>query len=113
MNQNINLPTKRDIIDAAIQRTKDGLFRQNFIPWKFRAQNSLFEPPLVEKRIIQNIILQELESNRNQTSSGDNESYQLHINADGTTTITAATAIGISHGLSTFVQLFYEHSRVS
>lgn len=38
------------------------------------------------------------------------ESYELELTKDGTVTITAATPLGISYGLTTFTQLFYKHS---
>lgn len=38
------------------------------------------------------------------------ESYSLTITSSGETTISAKTSIGLSYGLTTFTQLFYEHS---
>lgn len=38
------------------------------------------------------------------------ESYTLNITEEGEVTITAASSIGLLYGLTTFTQLFYQHS---
>lgn len=102
------------IIQAALSRTGQTLFEQNFVPWKFHPRNSNYEPPTTSKTMINSIALQQTAldpSNLANPKDGDiDESYSLDLSASGEVTITGASSIGIAHGLTTFTQLFYQHS---
>ena len=103
------------VIDAAIDRAKDRLFNEKFIPWKFHPRNSNFEPSEdTTKSYISKIVLQQNASdavNIFKALDGElDESYSLAINADSQATITSSTTIGILRALETLVQLFYQHS---
>ena len=103
------------VIDAAIDRTKDRLFNEKFIPWKFHPRNSNFEPSEnTAKSYISKIVLQQnaLDPvNIFKTLDGElDESYSLAITVDSRATITSSTTIGVLRALETLVQLFYQHS---
>jgi len=103
------------VIQAAISRSSQTLFQQNFIPWKFHPRNSNFEPSIGSKTsFIQSITLQQQSpdpTNITRPVAGQiDESYSVQITASGKVTITANSSYGIAHGLTTFTQLFYQHS---
>ena len=103
------------IVDAAIDRTRDRLINENFIPWKFHPRNSNFEPSTdALKLFIGKIdLLQKASdpSNLFTTLDGElDESYSLEITEDGQATITSLTSVGILYALETLVQLFYQSS---
>ena len=106
----------RTVVEAAIDRTKDRLFNEKFIPWKFHPRNSNFEPSKnTTKLYISNIVLLQTASdpvNVFKALDGElDESYNLAITVDGEATITSPTTIGILRALETLVQLFYQSSR--
>lgn len=100
------------IIRAAISRTAQTLFQQNFVPWKFHPRNSNFEPAPGSGASIRSITLHQTAldpSNIANPHDGDiDESYSLDVTASGDVTITGASSFGIAHGLTTFTQLFYQ-----
>ena len=103
------------LVDAAINRTRDRLFNEKFIPWKFHPRDSNFEPSAnALKSYITDINLLQNSSdpiNVFKTSDGElDESYSLEITEDGQVTITSSTSIGILRALETLVQLFYQSS---
>lgn len=109
------MPTlsSESVIDAAITRTKDRLFSDRFIPWKFHPRNSNFEPPSTATKtyISQIMLLQNVSDPINvfKAPSGElDESYSLAITQDGQVAITSMTSIGILHALETLTQLFYQ-----
>lgn len=108
-------PSQR-IVSTAIDRTYDTILRKNFVPWKFHPRFSDFEPDISgEKVLIKTIALQQNGTDpedilKPATGSVD-ESYALTVSESGEVTITAATSIGLAHGLTTFTQLFYKHSK--
>ncbi|KAI4177665.1 MAG: hypothetical protein LQ343_000128 [Gyalolechia ehrenbergii] len=114
-NSTLNTASSYAIVQAAIQRTQDRLFEDNFVPWKFHPRNSDFEPPSNGSRTyIRNVSIQQ-----NQTDSAAilkplagevNEQYTLSISTAGAVEITAISSIGILRSLETFTQLFYRHS---
>jgi hypothetical protein len=104
-------PTDFEIIDTAIEQTKKSILHQNFIPWKFHPRRSNFEPATTPKITINRVILQQTRNSKAKNKQ-DDESYSLVLGSDGSAEISAPTAIGISYGLVTFSQLFYEHSKV-
>lgn len=103
------------VIDAAIARTRDRLFNDNFIPWKFHPRNSNFEPPSnASKLYISEVaLLQNGSDPTNAFKSLDgqlDETYNLAIFQDGQVTITSSSSIGLLHALETLTQLFYQSS---
>ena len=103
------------MVDAAIDRTKDRLFNEEFIPWKFHPRNSNFEPSenTMKSYINKVALLQNASDPVNIFKALDgelDESYSLAITVDSQATITSSTTIGILHALETLVQLFYQHS---
>ena len=105
----------RTVINAAIDRTKDRLFNEKFIPWKFHPRNSNFEPSVntIKSHIRTIALLQNASDPVNIFKALDgelDESYTLAITVDGQATITSSTTIGILRALETLVQLFYRSS---
>lgn len=105
----------RMLVDAAIDRTRDRLLSEKFIPWKFHPRNSKFEPsPNAPKSYISEIALLQNASDPNnivKALDGElNESYSLEIAENGQATITSVTSTGILRALETLVQLFYQFS---
>lgn len=102
------------IVNTAIRRTLDTIFSQNFVPWKFNPRNSDFEPALQNQQYIQSITLQlngQDATQGNQSTSPVDESYSLSVPLSGEVTITANSSVGLSYGLTTFSQLFFQHSQ--
>lgn len=108
--------TFQKVISTAIKQTTQALFEQNFVPWKFHPRHSDFEPSKNDSCVsITSIALEQTSSdpkNVLKPLDGDvDESYSVSISSNGQATISAASSIGIAHGLTTFTQLFYKHSR--
>ena len=84
------------------------------MPWKFHPRNANFEPSTSNKQYISVVnLVQNGTDPANLLSALDgdvDESYSLELTTSGTVTITASTSIGIVRGLTTFSQLFFEHS---
>lgn len=102
-------------MNNAVQRTFETIFEQNFIPWKFNPRNTDFEPAtgsnssyIVSVSLVQN---EPSSQNVSQWATPVDESYTLSVPLSGEVTITANTSIGLSYGLTTFSQLFFEHSQ--
>ncbi|KAI4726057.1 putative cytochrome 52A4 [Aureobasidium sp. EXF-10728] len=107
--------SSQKVISTAIETTTQTLFEQNFIPWKFHPRHSNFEPAMnASCTWIRTVHLEQTDAdpaNVTKPLAGDvDESYSLSITTDGQVTITAASSVGIAHGLTTFTQLFYKHS---
>ena len=105
----------RMVVNAAIDRTKDRLSTEKFIPWKFHPRNSHFEPSenTIKSYISKVELLQNASDPVNIFKALDgelDESYTLAITVDGQATITSSTTIGILRALETLVQLFYQSS---
>lgn len=103
-------------IRKAIRRAKEEIIRQSFVPWKFHPKNSDFEPERRGARVIEEVkvVLTGKGEKRRPKIGEVDESYEVVIDTTGrsaTATISAKTSIGILHGLETFKQLFYKHSR--
>lgn len=108
-------PRSKMLVDAAINRTRDLLFNENFIPWKFHPRNSTFEPSTNALRsYINEIALIQNASDPNdilKALDGElDESYSLEITENSQATITSQTSTGILRALETLVQLFYHFS---
>jgi hexosaminidase len=104
-------PTDFEIIETAIEETKKAVLRQNIVPWQFHPRRSNFEPVTTAQTKIEKVVLQQTRNSKAKNKQ-DDESYSLVLRSDGTAEISAPTAIGISYGLASFIQLFYEHSKV-
>ncbi|THX71913.1 putative cytochrome 52A4 [Aureobasidium pullulans] len=107
--------SSQKIISTAIKTTTQTLFEQNFVPWKLHPRHSDFEPAMnASCTYIKSIRLEQTDSdpaNVTKPLAGDiDESYSLFITSEGHATISAASSVGIAHGLTTFTQLFYKHS---
>lgn len=104
------LPSGWDMVQSAVERTKTSITRHNFVPWQFHPRHSDFEPPTTSKTWIENVTVR-----RAVSSDGLNEheeAYSIHVGDTGSASITANTAIGLVRALTSFMQLFYEHSEV-
>jgi len=104
------------IIATAISSAKDTLFNKNFVPWKFHPRNSAYEPTWNTSRTyIRTVVLRQNDTDPQDVFkplAGDvDESYSLSLTTDGKVTVTAPSSIGLAHGLTTFTQLFYKHTR--
>lgn len=111
-HQNIS---SQKVISTAIKRTTQTLFEQNFVPWQFHPRHSDFEPAMNASRtLIKSITLKQTDldhENALKPLAGEvDESYSVSVASNGQVTISAASSIGIAHGLTTFTQLFYKHS---
>ncbi|KAG9671044.1 putative cytochrome 52A4, partial [Aureobasidium melanogenum] len=103
------------VISTAIKSTTQTLFEQNFVPWKFHPRHSDFEPATnASCTYIETVYLKQTDADpaniTKPLAGGVDESYSISIATNGQATITAASSIGIVHGLTTFTQLFYKHS---
>ena len=107
--------TQNNIIETAMANARDTISNKNFVPWRFHPRNTNFQPNAhVSRTCITSISLSQNGTDPagvQKPLAGDNdESYSLSISSDGTARITAATSIGLAHGLTTFTQLFYKHA---
>lgn len=107
-------PTGDDIVRFAVGRTREMVFQKNFVPWMLNPRRSKFEPdaPASNNSAISEVVLRQLKKDPEDiTRKIDvDESYTLDISPTGEVKIEANTSIGLSHGLSSFSQLFYAHS---
>jgi hexosaminidase len=109
--------SSQSIVQGAIIRAKKALFDQNLVPWKLVARNELanFEPSAnYPKTYIKRVEITQTgmdNANTFRPLAGQvDESYNLTIDKDGTTKISAVSSVGVLHALETFIQLFYQHS---
>lgn len=105
---------RSSIVSTAIDCTLDTIFTKTFYPWKLRPRNTNFDPPAETNNRIATINLIQYKPDPTNSSStrADNldESYSLSVTTSGTVTITANSSVGISYGLTTFSQLFFQTS---
>ena len=102
-----------DILTGAVARLPADVKSSAFVPWKFSPKNADFEPSPTDQTFISNLAVQVGGANTTTNSSSVDESYTLDVGTDGSATVTANTAIGALHGMSSFIQLFYAHSDTS
>ncbi|KAI9738813.1 MAG: N-acetyl-glucosamine-6-phosphate deacetylase [Cirrosporium novae-zelandiae] len=114
-NSSIGSFTGFDQIDRyssdALNRCRQDLFEDDFVPWKFHPRNSDFEPTLSNSSVyIKTVTVSQATSSSNSSSHfstyGD-ESYELNISENGDASIAANTTLGVLRALETFKQLFY------
>lgn len=105
-----------EIVKAAVSRTLDGIFSDNFVPWMLvpRYQLSSYEPALNASASSLlgslDITLTSSNSTFKPSAAEVDESYNLTISEAGAAKLSAYSTNGVLHGLQTFSQLFYEHS---
>ncbi|MCJ1427664.1 N-acetyl-glucosamine-6-phosphate deacetylase [Sticta canariensis] len=114
-NQSTFSPYAPPIIQSAFDRTRQNLFEDKFVPWKFHPRNSPFEPSLDHQIFIHHVYVQQ---NRTESKNASrplarevDESYTLSITENGAVRITAVSSSGVLYALETFTQLFYQHSQ--
>ncbi|KAL7267699.1 Glucosamine-6-phosphate isomerase (Glucosamine-6-phosphate deaminase) (GNPDA) (GlcN6P deaminase) [Rhizina undulata] len=105
-------------------RTKNFLFKENFVPWKFHPRGTKFEPARDAGTVIRTVHITQLEADTTATPEyGEiDESYNLTIPSasdqawynvtsgetdSSTIYISAVSSYGVLHGLTTLSQLFY------
>lgn len=106
------------IVQAAVSRTLESLFKKSFVPWKLYPRNQLskFEPEdcHCDQTFIQSLKIVQMgtdDSSSFKPLAGQvDESYNLTIGTNGQAAIYAISHVGVLHALETFSQLFYEHS---
>ncbi|KAF2877775.1 glycoside hydrolase superfamily [Massariosphaeria phaeospora] len=106
-------PTGADIIHHAIKSARETIFERGLYPWKFRPRE--WEEPQKDNSghisTVQVKLLQSEDENPAKPLAGKvDESYKLTLTEAGEATILANSSVGIVRGLTTFTQLFYEHS---
>ncbi|KAL2124498.1 hypothetical protein VTJ04DRAFT_863 [Mycothermus thermophilus] len=107
--------TSKEVVQAGVSRTLDGIFGSKFVPWKLHKPGSQFEPDLHKgQKWISTFEIVQTAKDKPSTFkplAGEvDESYKLSVSAEGAAKLTAASSIGILRGLETFSQLFYQHS---
>ena len=104
----------QEIVNTAIQRAFSTIFDTNFVPWKFNPRTSSYEPTLSDNGYITSITLRQNEIDPTEIGSGHSapdESYTVSMPLSGHVLITANSSVGLSYGLTTFSQLFFQHSK--
>lgn len=86
------------------------------MPWRFYPRNEIsqYEPAASHPKIyIKRLTITQTGSDTTfkPVANEVDESYELSINQDGTSSITAKTSAGILLALQSFTQLFYLHSQ--
>ena len=106
-------PSREDMINYAISSAKHTIFNKNFIPWKFHPRN-WEEPDPTKATYISTVSIVLLQDDPDDIAKplaeSVDESYALSLTASAKVTIEANSSIGIVRGLTTFTQLFYQHS---
>ena len=104
--------SSRSIVQGAIARTMDTLFKQSFVPWKLVARNELakFEPEEhAKKQYITNLAITQTGNDNSSTfkplAGQVDESYNLTIGMEGIAKLSAVSSTGVLHGLQTFTQV--------
>jgi hexosaminidase len=102
-----------DLIRYAIDSAQNTIFKKSFVPWKFHPRNWT-EPGLSNVPSISRVDLKLLqndpEDSSNPLAGNTDESYDLSLTEDGEATISANSSVGIIRGLTTFTQLFFQHT---
>jgi hexosaminidase len=103
-----------DLVQYAIRSAYNSLFNHNIVPWKFHPRNWT-EHSLESVPYISHVDLKLLQNDPDEivkSLAGDvDESYTLILTEIGNATISANTSVGLVRGLTTFTQLFFQHSR--
>lgn len=109
--------SSQSIVQGGISRALETIFSSSLVPWKLVPRDGLssFEPAFGSNNTyIESIVITQTGTDNSSTfkplAGQVDESYSLIIGTDGTTQISAVSSTGVLHALTTFVQLFYEHS---
>lgn len=103
-----------DIVDFAIRSAWKTVFEQGFYPWKFHSRN--WDEPAQGKKAryvdrVEIRLLAPESADVARALAGDvDESYTLELTEGGVATIAANSSVGVARGLTTFTQLFFQHS---
>lgn len=102
-----------DIIDNAIRAAWTTVFKHGFYPWRFHPRN--WDEPMPGKdAYIDHVDIRLLAPDTSDVATalaGEvDESYTLSVTESGIASIAANSSIGIARGLTTFTQLFFQHS---
>ncbi|MCJ1471402.1 N-acetyl-glucosamine-6-phosphate deacetylase [Lambiella insularis] len=109
----VHTASSKEILQAAVNRTKLALFSDRFVPYKFHPRNTGFEPSATsERKYIHQINIEEhqLDGSHDARKYISRDAYSMHIANEGVTTIKIVSFEGGLYALSTFSQLFYAHS---
>jgi hexosaminidase len=106
------LPSDLQIVEAAVKRAREDVLGQTFVPWKFHARHSVFEPVSAQKEFVRVVNVLAVKPTAPNLLNLSSESYSLHITEGGVANISSSTSIGLLRGLTTLSQLFYDHSEV-
>ncbi|ORY11837.1 glycoside hydrolase superfamily [Clohesyomyces aquaticus] len=106
-------PNADDMVDYAIKQTHRTIFDHGFVPWKFHPRG--WEEPNPESatyiKTIELSLLKNDPENLVKPLAGEvDESYMLSVTENGKATVQANSTVGIVRGLTTFTQLFFQHS---
>jgi len=105
-----------DLIKHAVNSAHNSMFERNLDPWKFHPRNWT-EPVLSNVPQISHVKLKILQNDPEDIAkalAGNiDESYSLSLTETGEATISANSSVGIIRGLTTFTQLFFQHSSPS
>ncbi|KJZ79133.1 hypothetical protein HIM_01284 [Hirsutella minnesotensis 3608] len=106
----------KQIVESGVSRALKSIFKDNFVPWKLRPRNSDFEPDVRgNKKWIKSIEIKQTERDDPKVfrpRAGDvDESYSLDVGKDGQVVLRCKSSTGCLHGLESFTQLFFKHSK--
>ncbi|MCJ1446569.1 MAG: N-acetyl-glucosamine-6-phosphate deacetylase [Stictis urceolatum] len=102
----------KDVLEGAIQRFKDAVFQQSFVPEKFHPRNEFYEPGIDSSSFfINEITIQDYSESVTDTSTSSPEAYTIEITSSGSITIQCSNYLGGLRALSTIQQLFYNRSQ--
>ena len=94
-------------LQLAVRRAKEDIISSAFVPWKFHPRRTNFEPEATgQHTAIRHIRLQL----SNIDFSDNIEAYELTVAVDGDVSIRFNHPLGAVRALTTFTQLFYQHS---
>lgn len=108
-------PSGDDMVNYAIKSAQRTIFKRNFVPWKFHSRDWK-EPDRDQSDAIHvssirlEVLQQDPDDIMKPLAGSVDESYRLSLTEQGDTTITANSSVGIIRGLTTFTQLFFQHS---
>ena len=106
--------TGSDIVDFAIRSAWKTIFRQGFEPWKFHSRDWKEPTQGKESQHVHRIDVRLLVADSPDIARALpgllDESYTVELTENGTATIAANSSVGIARGLTTFTQLFFQHS---
>ncbi|KAF5135058.1 Beta-hexosaminidase [Metarhizium anisopliae] len=103
------------VVHDAVARSLTAIFEHGLVPWMLNPPGSDFEPALDDGagKVTSLTITQTGEDNATvfKPLAGQvDESYSLHLDANGEASIEAVTSTGLVRGLESFTQLFFKHS---